>query len=86
MKLDLGETPLELFALVPIAHVVLSGLQPLRDAALRDLPPKSQPEPDGGRRVTATYKSGEVPEEDPYHGPPENISVRATFTVPDVPK
>jgi hypothetical protein len=55
IKLELGDTPLELTAVVPIAHVVLAGLRPLRDLVLADLPASPPPEPGGGRRVRARY-------------------------------
>jgi hypothetical protein len=55
LKVTLGETPAELIALIPIVSVVLRGLEPLREAARRDMPPELPLEPGGGRRVTATY-------------------------------
>jgi hypothetical protein len=82
LKLQLGDTPLELYALVSVATVVLKGLQPLRAAARRDMPPDLPPEPDGGRRVTARYAPGLVPEAAGRKNPADGIGVRVSFTPP----
>jgi hypothetical protein len=77
IKLAIGDTPIELTAMIPISHVVLAGLGPLRDLVLADLPPVLPPEPDGGRHVTARYVPEVVPDK-PSDAPPPSMTVRYT--------
>ncbi len=61
LRIKHGNTPLELEALVPIAAVLLRGLEPLRQEVLKDLPPL----PDIGGRVAITWDAGA---KTPSHG------------------
>jgi hypothetical protein len=74
MKLELGDTPVQLLSMIAVSRVVLRGLQPLREAVLADLPPAYLPEPGGGRqfRVTMVASKEEA----------EGSSVQVRFTVP----
>jgi hypothetical protein len=59
LKVSLGDTPVELTALIPIASVVLKGLRPLREIASREMPAESPPEPDGRTLISATWSPGD---------------------------
>jgi len=81
--LDLGTDRLTIKDLITLA-AMLKGLQPLREAARRDMPADLPAEPDGGRRVTARYTPGLVPDDAKGRTPAEVINLRARFTAPPI--